>query len=75
MIGSTEKGLLWMDKAPFIKGVALSVPYWVFRAVGGTLMWFSHFVFAYNFHRMIVPKKEIIIPQTPEEILNIVNAK
>lgn len=75
MIGSTEKGLLWMDKAPFIKGVALSVPYWVFRAVGGTLMWFSHFVFAYNFYRMIVPKKEIIIPQTPEEILNIVNAK
>jgi cytochrome c oxidase cbb3-type subunit 1 len=75
MIGSTEKGLLWMDKAPFIKGFALSVPYWVFRAVGGTLMWFSHFVFAYNFYRMIVPKKEIIIPQTPEEILNIVNAK
>ena len=75
MIGSTEKGLLWMDKAPFIKGVVLSVPYWVFRAVGGTLMWFSHFVFAYNFYRMIVPKKEIIIPQTPEEILNIVNAK
>lgn len=75
MIGSTEKGLMWMDKEPFIKGVVQSVPYWVFRAVGGTLMWISHFVFAYNFYRMVVPKKEIKIPDTPEEILNIVHAK
>ncbi|MBS1549960.1 MAG: cbb3-type cytochrome c oxidase subunit I [Bacteroidetes bacterium] len=75
MIGSTEKGLMWMDKEPFIKGVVQSVPYWVFRAVGGTLMWLSHFVFAYNFYRMVVPRKEITLPETPEEILTIVNAK
>lgn len=75
MIGSTEKGLMWMDKEPFIKGVIQSVPYWVFRAIGGTLMWISHFVFAYNFYRMVVPRKEITLPKTPEEILNIVNAK
>lgn len=75
MIGSTEKGLMWMDKEPFIKGVVQSVPFWVYRAVGGTLMWISHFIFAYNFYRMVVPRKEIAIPHTPEEILTIVNAK
>ncbi|MBS1571123.1 MAG: cbb3-type cytochrome c oxidase subunit I [Bacteroidetes bacterium] len=75
MIGSTEKGLMWMDKEPFIKGVVQSVPFWVYRAVGGTLMWISHFIFAYNFYRMVVPRKEIVIPHTPEEILTIVNAK
>lgn len=75
MIGSTEKGLLWMDKAPFIKGVVLSAPYWVYRAVGGTLMWMSHLVFAYNFYRMIKPRKTVALPETPAEILEIVNTK
>lgn len=75
MIGSTEKGLLWMDKVPFIKGVVLSAPYWVYRAVGGTLMWMSHLIFAYNFYRMLKPRKVIALPETPAEILEIVNTK
>ncbi len=73
MIGSTEKGLLWMDKKPFIEGVVLMVPFWLWRAIGGTMMWISHLIFAYNFYRMICPKKEIIIPRTPSEILEIVH--
>lgn len=73
MIGSTEKGLMWMNKEPFINGVIQSVPYWVYRAVGGTLMWMSHLVFAYNFYRMIKPAEVVKIPETPEEILEIVN--
>jgi cytochrome c oxidase cbb3-type subunit 1 len=27
--------------------------YWVWRAVGGTLMFFSHIIFAYNFYYMV----------------------
>lgn len=73
MIGSTEKGMLWMDKQPFIQGVIKMMPYWLWRAIGGTMMWISHFIFAYNFYRMIHPRKEIILPKTPSEILEIVH--
>ncbi len=72
MIGSTEKGLMWMNKEPFINSVIQSVPYWVYRAVGGTLMWLSHLVFAYNFYRMLKPKQEIVLPESPKEILEII---
>lgn len=75
MIGSTEKGLLWMDKQPFIEGVVKSVPYWLWRAIGGTMMWISHLLFAYNFYRMLVPKKEIRLPKTPADYLEIINEK
>lgn len=70
MIGGTLKGLLWMDGKPFMEGVQLMAPYWLWRAIGGTLMWLSHIVFAYNFYKMIVRKKEIFIPKTAIEILD-----
>ncbi|WP_291064685.1 MULTISPECIES: hypothetical protein [unclassified Empedobacter] len=73
MIGSTEKGILWMDKKPFLEGIILMMPYWLWRAIGGTMMWISHFIFAYNFYRMLKPKKEIKIPQSPAELLDIIN--
>ena len=69
MIGSTEKGLMWMAKKPFIEGVIHMAPYWLWRAIGGTMMWISHFVFAYNFYKMVNRKEEIVIPTTPAEIL------
>ena len=69
MIGSTEKGLMWMAKKPFIESVAMMAPYWLWRAIGGTMMWISHFVFAYNFYKMVNKKEEIVIPRTPAEIL------
>lgn len=75
MIGSTEKGMLWIDKKPFIEGVVTMVPFWLWRAIGGTMMWISHIVFAYNFYRMICPRKEIRIPETPSEILDIVHTQ
>lgn len=52
MIGGTEKGLSWIDQAPFMESVNLMAPYWVWRAVGGSLMFFSHLVFAWNLYRM-----------------------
>ena len=75
MIGSTEKGILWMDKQPFIEGVVKMVPYWLWRAIGGTMMWISHIIFAYNFYRMVVPRKEIILPETPAELLDIIQTQ
>lgn len=75
MIGSTEKGMLWMAKKPFIESVVLMVPYWLWRAIGGTMMWISHIIFAYNFYCMIKPRKEILVPQTPAEILQSIKLK
>lgn len=48
MYGGTLRGLSWMEGMPFIESVSLMMPYWLWRAIGGTLMWVSHLVFAYN---------------------------
>lgn len=59
MAGGTLKGLSWIDGDPFIDSVILMQPYWVWRAIGGSLMFLSHIMFAYNFYVMV--KKESII--------------
>ena len=69
MYGSTLKGLMWMEGKPFIDSVELMAPYWLWRAIGGTLMWLSHILFAYNFYVMIKRKQEIVIPTAPADIL------
>jgi cytochrome c oxidase cbb3-type subunit 1 len=53
MIGGTLRGLMWMEGKPFIESVVLMAPYWLWRAIGGSLMWLSHVLFAYNFYRMV----------------------
>lgn len=53
MYGGTLRGMLWMGEAPFIESVKLMMPYWLWRAIGGTLMWISHLFFAFNFYRMV----------------------
>ncbi len=53
MIGGTLKGVTWMEGSPFIESVKLMAPYWLWRAIGGTLMWVAHLVFAFNFYRMV----------------------
>lgn len=52
MIGGTLKGLSWMEGRPFIESVVLMMPYWVWRAVGGSLMFLSHVLFAINVYTM-----------------------
>lgn len=52
MYGSTLKGLHWMEGKPFIESITLMVPHWIWRAVGGTLMWLSHLFFLYNVYKM-----------------------
>ncbi|AFL85736.1 Cbb3-type cytochrome oxidase, subunit 1 [Belliella baltica DSM 15883] len=53
MAGGTLRGLSWMDNNPFIDSVILMRPYWVWRAIGGSLMFVSHLMFAYNFWVMV----------------------
>ena len=53
MTGGTMRGLSWIEGNAFIESVILMKEYWVWRAVGGTLMFLSHLIFAYNFYYMI----------------------
>ena len=69
MYGSTLRGLMWMDGKPFIESVELMAPFWLWRAIGGSLMWLSHILFAYNFYVMINKKEDINIPTTAIDIL------
>jgi cytochrome c oxidase cbb3-type subunit 1 len=61
MIGGTMRGVMWMNGKPFIDSVSAMAPYWLWRAIGGTLMWTSHLVFAYNMYKMIRPSTTINI--------------
>ncbi len=69
MYGSTLRGLMWMEGKPFIDSVVMMAPYWLWRAIGGSLMWLSHIVFAYNFYIMVRRREEIIIPKSALQIL------
>ena len=69
MYGSTLRGLMWIDGKPFIESVELMAPYWLWRAIGGSLMWLSHILFAYNFYKMIKRNDDIIIPTSATDIL------
>ena len=51
-IGGTLKGLMWMEGKPFIDSVVMMFDYWLWRAIGGSLMFISHLIFAYNFYKM-----------------------
>jgi cytochrome c oxidase cbb3-type subunit 1 len=52
MFGATLKGMMWMEGKPFIDSVVKMFDYWVWRAIGGSLMFFSHLIFFYNFYKM-----------------------
>jgi len=52
MIGGTLQGYSWMSNAPFMRSVTLMEPFYLWRAVGGMLMFVSHIVFAWNLWHM-----------------------
>lgn len=56
-IGATLRGAMWMDNKPFIDSVVMMFDWWLWRAIGGSIMFISHLVFFYNFYKMT--KKEI----------------
>ncbi|MCC7525593.1 MAG: cbb3-type cytochrome c oxidase subunit I [Chitinophagaceae bacterium] len=69
MYGSTMKGLMWMEGKPFIETVVFSAPYWLWRAVGGSLMWLSHLFFAYNIYKMLSGRNIVDVKEAAFEKL------
>src|SRR5699024_83711 len=52
MIGGTLQGLAWMGDSAFMESVRLMADFWLWRAVGGSLMFLSHLLFAWNLWHM-----------------------
>lgn len=73
MYGSTLKGLLWMEGKPFIDSVVLMAPYWLWRAIGGSLMWLSHLFFAYNMYKMMATRYKVDVRETAIQNLDDLN--
>ncbi len=72
-IGATLRGMMWMEGKPFIDSVVLMFDYWLWRAIGGSLMFISHLVFAYNFYRMT--SKEVVEINVKEEAFKILETQ
>ncbi|HVT93317.1 MAG TPA: cbb3-type cytochrome c oxidase subunit I [Bryobacteraceae bacterium] len=51
-ITGTIQGLTWATGNPFIASVQASQPYWIARAVSGSMMYTAHIAFAYNVWKM-----------------------
>jgi cytochrome c oxidase cbb3-type subunit 1 len=51
-IGGTIQGLDWAAGKPFIQSVVDIGPFYVWRGIGGILMFLSHLVFAWNVGQM-----------------------
>jgi cytochrome c oxidase cbb3-type subunit 1 len=64
-IGGTIQGLDWMQGKPFIESVDDMSPYYVWRGVGGLLMFLSHLVFAWNVWRMTLGRSASALPLAP----------
>lgn len=51
-VAGVEQGIAWGSGEPFIASVEAATPYWVWRAVAGSLMFLAHLIFAYNVYTM-----------------------
>jgi len=69
MYGSTFRGLMWMDGKPFIDSVVFMAPYWLWRAIGGSLMWLSHLFFAFNLYKMFSERQLMTVFEINREKL------
>lgn len=65
MAGGTVKGMAWIEGVPFIDTVIATRGYWTWRAIGGTLMFISHLIFAWNFYVMV--RRPLLIPTASAE--------
>ncbi|MDE2572052.1 MAG: cbb3-type cytochrome c oxidase subunit I [bacterium] len=57
-VGGTIQGLVWISGQPFINSVTAIAPDWLWRAIGGSLMFLSHVVFAWNVWSMITGRAQ-----------------
>lgn len=69
MSGGTLKGLSWIEGNAFIESVVLMKQFWIWRAIGGSLMFVSHLLFAYNFYTM-VKRREAAFPGGTKKALS-----
>jgi len=53
------QGLSWAAERPFIESVAASAPWYLLRAIGGSLMALSHMVLAWNL-RLMRPQQQLL---------------
>ena len=51
-VGGTLQGMSWIAQQPFVESVKAMNQWWMWRSVGGTLMFVSHVIFAYNVWQM-----------------------
>lgn len=70
MTGSTLRGQMWIQGKPFIDTVVHMAPYWLWRAIGGSLMWVSHIFFAYNLYKMISKSDTVDVKEVAMEKFN-----
>jgi cytochrome c oxidase cbb3-type subunit 1 len=66
-IGGTVQGLDWVHGLPFIQSVVDMAPYWLWRAVGGTMMFLSHLLFAWNVWGMTYGGSDVSVA-APREV-------
>ncbi|GAB1446117.1 cbb3-type cytochrome c oxidase subunit I [Flammeovirgaceae bacterium] len=66
MAGGTLRGLSWIEGNYFIQSVVLMKPYWVWRAIGGSLMFLSHLMFAYNFY--VMTRKPLVLADQTKKL-------
>lgn len=64
MYGSTLRGLMWIEGKPFIDSVSHMAPYWLWRAIGGSLMWIAHLFFGYNIYKMVYKYNTVDVSET-----------
>lgn len=57
--GGVAQGMMWVANKPFMDSVVALSPFWLARSVGGTLMFLSHLIFAYNLYCMR-PQKAVV---------------
>ncbi|MEZ5564282.1 MAG: cbb3-type cytochrome c oxidase subunit I [Gammaproteobacteria bacterium] len=74
-IAGTIQGLDWMAGLPFIQSVVDMQGYYVWRGIGGVLMYLSHIVFAWNVWRMTYGQGIVPAPVTPSPVTPSLSAR
>jgi cytochrome c oxidase cbb3-type subunit 1 len=64
-IGGTIQGMDWIAGKPFIQSVVDIGPFYIWRGVGGILMFLSHLVFGWNVWRMTYGRSAETIALAP----------
>lgn len=67
-VGGTLQGLDWIGGAPFIQSVVDMAPFWLWRLIGGALMFLGHLVFAWNVWTMTYGRARSTAPAGIAEI-------